>query len=105
MIIIESDEIKGAALFNGFSTYGGWADDTTTAAQITVRVNLINSQYSEGKIDNPSNLATAPIYVFRGDQDFFPQKPQADLFTELASSSSSVEYVVDSTKGHDFGET
>jgi len=32
MIIIESDEIKGAALFNGFSTYGGWADATTTAA-------------------------------------------------------------------------
>ena len=73
MIIIESDEIKGAALFNGFSTYGGWADATTTAAQITERVNLINSQYSEGKIDNPSNLATAPIYIFRGDQDPFPQ--------------------------------
>lgn len=74
MIIIESDEIKGAALFNGFSVYGGWEDAATThAAQITERVNLINSQYSEGKIDNPSNLATAPIYIFRGDQDPIPQ--------------------------------
>jgi predicted esterase len=26
MLIIESDTIKGAALFNGFSVYGGWLD-------------------------------------------------------------------------------
>ena len=53
MIIIESDDIKGAALFNGFLTYGGWAGDTTTSAQIQERVDLINSQYAAGKIDNP----------------------------------------------------
>ena len=69
MLIIESDTIKGAALFNGFSTYGGWADETTTDAQITERVNLISTNYAAGKVDNPVNLQTPPVYIFRGDGD------------------------------------
>lgn len=106
MLIIESDDIKGAAMFNGFLTYGGWIDGADlTAEQITERVNLINTNYEAGKIDNPANLGTAPSYVFRGDQDIFEQKPQADLLKAFANHPSLVQYVVDSTMGHDFTDT
>ena len=75
MIIIESDDIKGAALFNGYWMYGGWAwdEDTDSQDKRTEKVNFINSQYSAGKIDNPSNLNDVPVYIFRGEEDFFPQ--------------------------------
>ena len=76
MLIIESDTIKGAALFNGFNMWGGWADATTTDAEITERVNLVNTKYAEGKIDNPDNLKNVPIYIYRGEEDVnFRQLP------------------------------
>ena len=107
MLIIESDDIKGAALFNGFYMYGGWTvdEDTDTQEELDAKVDFINSQYSAGKIDNPSNLNDRPVYVFRGDGDFFKQKPQADIFTELNTDSANVLYEVDPNGGHYFGDT
>lgn len=87
MLIIESDDIKGAAMFNGFLAYGADVGQLTTEAQIADTVTLINNNYLAGKVDNPANLNSAPTYVYRGDTDVFDQKPQSDLFKSYNSYS------------------
>ena len=71
MHIIFSSEIAGAGLAEGFPAFYLWngaviAEDTVTAVSIPAIEELLG----EEKIDDPANLADAPVWLVAGAQDW-----------------------------------
>lgn len=60
----------------------------------TEAVSRANDQYSQGKIDNPSNLNGDPVYIFSGKYDDrvppAQQEAQRDYYNTF---SANVDYV------------
>jgi hypothetical protein len=71
MHIIFSSQIAGAGLAQGGPAYFDWgmtnyAEDTVTA----VSMPAVDSYNTDGKIDDVSNLAGAPVKVIAGGDDY-----------------------------------
>lgn len=66
--VIYSDTIKGAGLIIG----GPFGDDNASGGTDNTAsdgISKADAYYSQGKIDNPTNLENDPVYIFSGADD------------------------------------
>lgn len=104
--IIESATIKGAGLFSCWpygGAYDGQTDDSveTMAAEA---IALIDSNASEGWIDDTSNIADQAIYIYSGRKDKVTAPKGQDALWEVYENYETDKMTWDEEEdwGHDF---